>query len=71
MKTRKEYDLVQAYLASAIKIHRATLWSSDTPVTLDSVIEELSQELEKSWTPFEEAMTENAAIIQWVKNALL
>lgn len=76
LKTRKDFELVQAYLATAIKIHRLALWQSDSenPSQVDeltTVLEELSLEEERVWSDYDQVMVQNAAVAQWVKNALL
>lgn len=98
LKTRKDFELVQAYLATAIKIHRCVnkieagspkglidvlnipyrlaLWQSDSenPSQVDeltTVLEELSLEEERVWSDYDQVMVQNAAVAQWVKNALL
>ncbi|KAK6032670.1 WD domain, G-beta repeat protein [Ostertagia ostertagi] len=75
LKTRKDFELVQAYMATAIKIHRSSLWknegqSKETDELL-KVLEELSVEEEHVWSDYDQVMVQNAAVAQWVKNALL
>ncbi|VDM72405.1 unnamed protein product [Strongylus vulgaris] len=73
LKTKKNFDLVQAYLAAAIKIHRATLWLGEEngEDELAKVLEELSTEEECIWSDYDQVMVENASVTLWVKNALL
>ncbi|EYC14990.1 hypothetical protein Y032_0038g3562 [Ancylostoma ceylanicum] len=75
LKTRKDFDLVQAYLATAMKIHRSTLWRKEGDEKgadeLTSVLEELSLEEERIWSQYDQVIVENAAVTQWVKNALI
>ncbi|KAK6058987.1 Utp21 specific WD40 associated domain protein [Cooperia oncophora] len=75
LKTRKDFELVQAYMATAIKIHRSSLWKkedqSEGVDELVKVLEELSIEEERVWSDYDQTMVQNAAVAQWVKNALL
>ncbi|VDL79731.1 unnamed protein product [Nippostrongylus brasiliensis] len=75
LKTRQNFELVQAYMATAMKIHRCALWrreSGDEKVDeLTAVLEELSIEEDRIWSDYDEVMVQNTAVAQWVKNALL
>nr|CDJ82244.1 WD40 repeat and Small-subunit processome domain containing protein [Haemonchus contortus] len=75
LKTRKDFELVQAYLATAMKIHRSSLWKNENQTEgvdeLAEVLEELSIEEERVWSDYDQVMVQNAAVAQWVKNALL
>ncbi|RCN48975.1 Utp21 specific WD40 associated domain protein [Ancylostoma caninum] len=75
LKTRKDFDLVQAYLATAMKIHRSTLWRKEGDKKeadeLTNVLEELSLEEERIWSEYDQVIVENAAVTHWVKNALI
>ncbi|KIH61397.1 hypothetical protein ANCDUO_08334 [Ancylostoma duodenale] len=75
LKTRKDFDLVQAYLATAMKIHRSTLWRKEGDEKeadeLTNVLEELSLQEERIWSEYDQVIVENAAVTQWVKNALI
>ncbi|CAI4229608.1 unnamed protein product [Auanema sp. JU1783] len=70
LKTNQDFDLAQSYMGAAIRIHRNSLWSAGDE-SLTKVLEELSLEQEKEWTPYEEILTNNASVVQWVKNALI
>ncbi|KAK5965407.1 WD repeat-containing protein 36 [Trichostrongylus colubriformis] len=75
LRTRKDFELVQAYMATAIKIHRSSLWKKDDQSEgvdeLMKALEELSVEEEHVWLDYDQVMVQNAAVAQWVKNALL
>lgn len=72
MKTRTDFDLVQSYLAAFIKIHRAELWGSEIEdKNLPLLIDELSLECDRAWQPLDDVLIDNAAVIQWIKNALI
>ncbi|ETN70288.1 Utp21 specific WD40 associated domain protein [Necator americanus] len=75
LKTRRDFDLVQAYLATALKIHRSALWQEEDDAReaeqLTNALEELSLEQERIWSEYDKVMVENAAVTQWVKNALI
>ncbi|VDM58338.1 unnamed protein product [Angiostrongylus costaricensis] len=75
LKTRRDFDLVQAYLAASIKIHRSSLWRSDEGDKevdeLLKILEDLSLEEEFGWSNYDQIMVENAAVAQWIKNALV
>uniref|UniRef100_A0A0K0DP03 Utp21 domain-containing protein n=1 Tax=Angiostrongylus cantonensis TaxID=6313 RepID=A0A0K0DP03_ANGCA len=75
LKTRRDFDLVQAYLAASIKIHRSSLWRSDEGDKevdeLLKTLEDLSLEEEFGWSNYDQIMVENAAVAQWIKNALI
>ncbi|XGW26627.1 hypothetical protein V3C99_007325 [Haemonchus contortus] len=75
LKTRKDFELVQAYLATTMKIHRSSLWKNEDQNEgvdeLAQVLEELSIEEERVWSDYDQVMVQNAAVAQWVKNALL
>nr|CDJ91112.1 WD40 repeat and Small-subunit processome domain containing protein [Haemonchus contortus]CDJ91115.1 WD40 repeat and Small-subunit processome domain containing protein [Haemonchus contortus] len=75
LKTRKDFELVQAYLATAMKIHRSSLWKNEDQTEgvdeLAEVLEELSIEEERVWSDYDQVIVQNAAVAQWVKNALL
>ncbi|CAJ0595033.1 unnamed protein product [Cylicocyclus nassatus] len=67
LKTRKDFDLVQAYLATFLKIHRSTLWrkeDDDRGEDLSEVLEELSALEECVWADYEQVLVENAAVVQ-------
>ncbi|KAJ1374073.1 hypothetical protein KIN20_036666 [Parelaphostrongylus tenuis] len=75
LRNRRDFDLVQAYLATSIRIHRSTLWRSDKGDKevdeLLKTIEDLSLEEESVWSGYDQIMLENAAVAQWIKNALV
>ncbi|CAJ0952393.1 unnamed protein product, partial [Mesorhabditis belari] len=72
LKTRKNFDLVQAYLASAMKIHRSVFWKKDDESPeMTEILEELSRTQDEAWAELDQLMVKNASVIQWAKNALL
>ncbi|PAV89950.1 hypothetical protein WR25_10534 [Diploscapter pachys] len=74
LKERRDFDIVQSLMASAVKIHRSELWEEqddEDSKALTRILEEIEIEQEKVWSPFENLLGQNATLIQWVKNALL
>uniref|UniRef100_A0A1I7XV80 Utp21 domain-containing protein n=1 Tax=Heterorhabditis bacteriophora TaxID=37862 RepID=A0A1I7XV80_HETBA len=69
---RSDFELVQSYLATAIKIHRSQLWigNSNNDSLLD-ILEELLSVEDEIWSNYDQVIVENSAVVQWIKNALL
>lgn len=70
IKSRSDFELAQSYMSAAIRIHRSVLWNSEDD-ELSSVLEKLSLEVDEAWSPLDDLLNDNAAVVQWVKNALL
>ncbi|KJH51737.1 Utp21 specific WD40 associated domain protein [Dictyocaulus viviparus] len=76
LKGRRDFELVQAYLATSIRIHRSSLWYGHEDKTengdeLSNVLQDLYMEITHAWSNYDEIMVENAAVAQWIKNALI
>uniref|UniRef100_F1KV81 WD repeat-containing protein 36 n=1 Tax=Ascaris suum TaxID=6253 RepID=F1KV81_ASCSU len=72
MRTGRDFELVQSYLATFLKIHRAILWlSEDGDTELTNLLEELLEEEKHLWMPLDALIADNVAIIQWTKSALI
>ncbi|CAB3409631.1 unnamed protein product [Caenorhabditis bovis] len=72
LKTRRDFELVQSYMATAIKIHRTKLWSNeDGNDELQEVLGELMRLQLNAWGEYEDLLMEDTAVVQWIKNALL
>ncbi|CAI5447747.1 unnamed protein product [Caenorhabditis angaria] len=74
LKTKRDFELAQAYLTTAIKIHRTEIWKKSDETNddeLDEVLQLLSEAQNQSWNQYEELMIEDMAVVQWIKNALL
>ncbi|VDM39838.1 unnamed protein product [Toxocara canis] len=72
LRTGRDFELVQSYLATCLKIHRDLLWTCDSEdVELSVVLDELLQEQKRLWTTLGELFADNSAIIQWTKSALV
>ncbi|CAD6195675.1 unnamed protein product [Caenorhabditis auriculariae] len=71
LKTRRDFELVQAYLATALKIHRREFWANDSNEEMSSALEELAAEQTAAWREYESLLLHDTAVVLWVKNALL
>ncbi|EFO97947.1 hypothetical protein CRE_15003 [Caenorhabditis remanei] len=74
LKTKNNFELVQAYAATALKTHRSIVWNAtDEPEhqELSEVLEEMAKYQRDSWNEMENLFVENMAVVQWIKNALL
>lgn len=75
LKTKTNFELVQAYAATATKIHRTIMWNASEGASeheeLTEVLEEMAQVQMESWNEMENLFVENMAVVQWIKNALL
>lgn len=72
LRSHRDFELVQSYLAAFLKIHRSKLWTSSTEgVDLDKTLGDLRDELKNSWEELDRLLLDNASVIQWIKTALL
>ncbi|EGT53710.1 hypothetical protein CAEBREN_23389 [Caenorhabditis brenneri] len=74
LKTKRNFDLVEAYTTTAIKTHRTLLWkATDEPEheELTEVLEEMNKIHTETWNEMEGLFVENMAVVQWIKNALI
>ena len=74
LKTKNNFELVQAYAATALKTHRSIVWNATDETEhqeLSEVLEEMVKYQRDSWNEMENLFVENMAVVQWIKNALL
>lgn len=72
LRSRRNYELVQSYLATFLKEHRNKLWNADDfNENLASTLEELRNELCSSWDDLNTLLISNCTVLQWLKSALL
>ncbi|CAG9540081.1 unnamed protein product [Cercopithifilaria johnstoni] len=72
LRSHRDFELVQAYLAAFLKINRNKLWSSCIKNDdLNRTLGKLNDELKKSWEEIDRLMLHNASLLQWIKTALL
>ncbi|VDN31769.1 unnamed protein product [Gongylonema pulchrum] len=72
LRSHRDFELVQAYLAAFLRIHRNKLWTSDAETeNLEKTLDELRNELRSSWERMDQLLLDNASMIQWIKTALL
>uniref|UniRef100_A0A0R3RVD1 Utp21 domain-containing protein n=1 Tax=Elaeophora elaphi TaxID=1147741 RepID=A0A0R3RVD1_9BILA len=72
LRSRCDFELVQAYLAAFLKINRNKLWvSCIQDDDLSRTLGKLNDELKKSWEEIDRLMLQNASLLQWIKTALL
>ncbi|VDN40803.1 unnamed protein product [Gongylonema pulchrum] len=72
LRSHRDFELVQSYLAAFLRIHRNKLWTSDAEAEdLEKTLDELRNELRSSWERMDQLLLDNASMIQWIKTALL
>ncbi|GMT23924.1 hypothetical protein PFISCL1PPCAC_15221, partial [Pristionchus fissidentatus] len=73
LKMHEDFDLVQAYLATLIKVHRSELWSESDDVDDETgdILTQLLERLQSVWTRMDEPFIETSSIVAFAKSALI
>ncbi|VDM96335.1 unnamed protein product [Thelazia callipaeda] len=73
LQSHRDFELVQAYLATFLKVHRNKLWvyHGNGNGDLSEMLEKLRNEVENSWKEVDSLMLQNVSLVQWIKTALL
>ncbi|GMS95549.1 hypothetical protein PENTCL1PPCAC_17724, partial [Pristionchus entomophagus] len=73
LKMHEDFDLVQAYLATLIKVHRGYLWSEGDDLTDETgdIMSEILEGVQTVWKRMDEPFIETSSIVAFAKSALV
>lgn len=73
LKMHEDLDLVQAYLATLIKVHRTHLWSEGDDLNDETgeVLSEILEGVRRVWKRMDEPFIETSSIVAFAKSALV
>ena len=73
-KSKRDFELVQAYLSTCLIAHGKSLWTKiprEEASALDELLAALHNEVKSAWDSVDTLVKENTAMIKWVSSALL
>ncbi|GMR47873.1 hypothetical protein PMAYCL1PPCAC_18068, partial [Pristionchus mayeri] len=73
LKMHEDFDLVQAYLATLIKVHRTHLWSEGEDLNDETgeVLSEILEGVEEVWSRMDQPFIQTSSIVAFAKSALV